>query len=119
MLPFTFEERKQIEKLLKDGHNFSSIHTITGRSKNGIATEVRKNGGPYEYDAVKAQKKSEKVHEEKKTNMSEKMKNQPESFGMHRRIVELEEKVSVLRDEVIYLYKKLLPMPPPLEKKQP
>ena len=97
---FTLEDRVQIQELLESGHNVSAIAKMMERSKNGVATEVRKNGGPYEYDAAKAQKRSAQVNEEKKETVSKKVKNQPESFGMHRRIGELEKQVAFLSAEI-------------------
>ena len=97
---FTIEDRLQIQKLLESGHNVSAIASLMERSKNGVATEVRKNGGPYEYDAKKAQKRSAQVNEEKKETVSKKLKDQPESFGMHRRIITLEKQVAFLSDEI-------------------
>lgn len=97
---FTLEDRVQIQELLESGYNVSAIAKMVERSKNGVATEVRKNGGPYEYDAAKAQKRSEQVHEDKKETVSKKLKNEPESFGMHRRIIELEKQVAFLSNEI-------------------
>jgi IS30 family transposase len=96
MLPFTLEERKQIEKLLKAGNDFSAIHTITGRSKNGIANEVRKNGGTYEYDAVKAHKRAEQAQTKK---AAPSLKNH-ESRGIDERVAELEKQVAYLLEQV-------------------
>ena len=51
----TFEERKQIEDLLKKGATFPQIGQLIGRSKNTVRNEVRKFGKRELYSAKKAQ----------------------------------------------------------------
>lgn len=53
--PFSFEERQQIEALLKTPISISEISRRIGRSKNGVIEEVRKNGGRAVYNAQEAQ----------------------------------------------------------------
>ncbi len=55
----TFDERKSIESLLKDGLNGSKISQILGRDRSSINMDIRRNGGPENYTAAKAQEASE------------------------------------------------------------
>lgn len=50
----SFEEREQIEELLKTGISCSEVARRIGRSKNGVVNEVRMNGGIKSYKAVSA-----------------------------------------------------------------
>lgn len=52
----SFDERKQIEKLLENTYSCGSIARTLGRGKNTIVSEVRINGGADAYNAVEAQK---------------------------------------------------------------
>ncbi len=61
----TLEERKVIEKLLRDGLSSSFISNHLGRGKNCINLEVRRAGGRDHYEAVEAQSLSDKRHSRK------------------------------------------------------
>lgn len=54
--PITFEERKEIERLLKTGMSISTISQSIGRSKNVGVVEVRRSGGRENYTALEAQR---------------------------------------------------------------
>lgn len=66
----TFEERLEIEKLIKHGLSCGAIAIAIGRSKNGIVSEVRK-GGKANYCAKKSQEITDKVRWEKYRKLSE------------------------------------------------
>ena len=57
-LPFTLEERKKLQDLLKSGSSIRTAASRMNRSYSGIKTEVRKNGGANKYDANKADSQS-------------------------------------------------------------
>lgn len=65
-LSFTSEERKLIYKYIHEHHSLSEVARKIGRSKNGVITEVRRNGGPWVYDPVKAQELWDKTLVESK-----------------------------------------------------
>lgn len=55
-IPLSFEERQQIEKLLKEGYSIKQIHKKMNRSYHGISAEIKKNGGRENYLAIEGQK---------------------------------------------------------------
>lgn len=55
---FSLEERKTIERLLKEGLSRHSIAIMLNRSSSGLRTEVARNGGAENYSAAAAQANS-------------------------------------------------------------
>lgn len=101
----SFEERKDIEKYIKQGISGGEIAHILARSRNGINTEIRNNGGREAYCAREAQKRSDSVREIQNRAVSEKLKGRQDSFGMHARIIALEGAIINLSLEVEKLKK--------------
>jgi IS30 family transposase len=101
----SYKERQDIERMIKEGHPGSMIAAFLGRSRNGINTEIRKNGGRETYNAREAQKRSDSVREIQNRAVSEKLKGRPDSFGMHSRIIALEQALISLSLEVEKLKK--------------
>jgi len=99
------DERKVIQKMIKEGQPASMIAYCLNRSKNAISTEIRRNGGREQYNALQAQKNSEETAKQKHIQVSNKLKGREESFGMHARIIALEKAVSSLLIEVESLRK--------------
>ena len=98
----TFEERKDIKKLIGKGWNLSEISKMLNRGKNTITLEVRRNGGPLFYEPVKAQERYENLKQERidrtkalfKGNMSNPYKE------LEQRIQNLEMQVEILVDAI-------------------
>lgn len=61
--PLGINERKEIKRLLGK-MSMTKIAERLNRSKNCVITEVRLNGGPEEYDPVKAHKRADTVQKE-------------------------------------------------------
>ena len=101
----SFEERKEIERMIKENQPGSMIACNLERSRNGINTEIRKNGGRENYCAIEAQKRYESVRGKQNRVVSEKLKGRPDSFGMHARIIALEQALISLSLEVEKLKK--------------
>lgn len=55
----TFEERKEIQKLISHGLSCNKIAKLICRGKNVVVVEVRRCGGLDKYNAVEAQKLSD------------------------------------------------------------
>lgn len=95
---FTFEERKQIEELLKEDASCSEISRRINRSKNGVVCEVRKGGGKIGYTAKKGQQiahHNESVRKERLRVIN--IGNTRESH-MKKRIENLEMQIEILAD---------------------
>lgn len=56
----TFDERKKIKSYIDKGYSLSDTAKLINRSKNGVLTEVRKNGGSKNYDPIKAEENARK-----------------------------------------------------------
>jgi len=95
--PFSFEERKEIEKLISKGFSCGETALQIGRSKNGVVTEVRKGGGRF-YSAKVAQRLSDKTKLERYKKLSERNKGNKVTFRMKQRIENLEMQVEILHD---------------------
>lgn len=72
--PFCLEERKKIEKLLRCGFTCGEIAKEIGRSKNGVVSEIRINGGKTFYDGDIAQAKAEFKKKEKHKKAAQTLK---------------------------------------------
>lgn len=110
--PLSLEERKEIERLLKQSHTGGAIGRILGLCKTTINFEVRRNGGRENYCAKKAQEVADenKVDRYKKTAASLKGKdNWVKDFtkNIKLRIENLEMQIEILIDEVKSLRKGL------------
>ena len=97
--PFTFEERKKIERYIKMGKSCGETAVLIGRSKNGVVTEVRRGGGKF-YSAKVGQSIVDKNTEEKYRKLSERNKGNKVSFFMKHRIENLEMQVEILHDAI-------------------
>lgn len=86
----SFEERQDIERYIKQGLSGGNIAHILARSRNGINTEIRNNGGREGYDAEKAQRRSESVRQIQNEQVSKKLMGHKDSFGWKERIQALE-----------------------------
>lgn len=67
---FLFEEREKIEILLKKNYSMYEVAQTLNRSRTGIRQEIAKNGGPLFYSAAEAQKRRDRIKEEKKALLS-------------------------------------------------
>ena len=99
--PFTYEERKQIQKHIYKGLSCCQIAKLIGRSKNGVVTEVRKGGGRF-YNAREAQKRCDAVNKERYERLSklskEKLSGTTHKPNQEKRIENLEMQIEILHD---------------------
>lgn len=101
-LPFSFEERQEIERLLKQGLSCGEIARRIGRSKNGVVLDVRKCGGKEAYTAKKSIKIFYERNEERKRKISEfnmGRKNHPYQT-LKEKIQNLEFQIEILHDTI-------------------
>lgn len=95
--PFTYEERKIIETLLrKNGLSCGKIAKHIGRSKNGVVSEVRINGGALKYNAKEAEESFNKRMIEKRQKLHDLNKGNKRTFYMKKRIENLEMQLEIL-----------------------
>ncbi len=87
-------ERKTIEELLEHGTEIRDIAKILKRSQSCISQEIKKNGGKRLYNAIEAQKNSDKAKAE-----GNKDKNAP--------LQHLRKRVDILEKIVIALMEKI------------
>lgn len=97
-IPLSIEERKEIYRLLHAGHNASHIAKLMNRSKNGITTEIRKNGGALNYNFIKASEEAEKRRAERYKQLSEKFKGRVFSPNYSKKIQNLEFQIEILHE---------------------
>lgn len=96
---YTLEERKVIQKLLKQGFSGTNIAKHLHRSQNGVNYEIRRNGGRNKYDA-------EKAHEiiiKRRMESNEKRRNAnlgKSGPGLNKRVQNLEMQVEVLFETI-------------------
>ena len=91
------EERKIIEKLLKENKSCSYIASHLKRSKNGIVVEVRKGGYREKYDALERQKESDKIQVSRAQHLHKNVGFSP-YVSMSERICNLEDQMGILFD---------------------
>lgn len=105
--PFTFSERKEIERLIADPSvSLTEIAVLINRSKNGVISEVRKHGGRENYTALKAQSTALNEREARYIALSERNKAQGRpKTKFEERISILEMQVEILLDEINKLTK--------------
>lgn len=96
VIPITYEERVQIEKLLKKGLSCGKIAIEIGRSKNGVVAEVRERGGRDNYTAKQAQAIADEKNREKKEKLHKLNVGNKRTFFMKQRIENLEMQVEIL-----------------------
>jgi len=84
----TFEERKQIEKHIKNGCSYSETARLIGRSLNGVTVEVKRSGD---------RNYSAKVGQDIADNLKNRSKNPP-VLSVQKRIENLEMQVEILHD---------------------
>jgi IS30 family transposase len=102
-IAFTLAERKKIERFLKMRFSCGAIAKELGRSKNGVVSEVRRNGGKKEYNAEKAQEQAETRRTNKYKNLIEINKGKRENHPIHRmkmRIDNLEMQLEILYETI-------------------
>lgn len=107
--PFTLEERNEIEKRIKRGWSLSSIAIHIQRSKNGVITEVKRNGGRIRYNAELAQKEYESSTlraNEKRRNWNQKQ-NRESKISNQQKIEKLESMVDSITMQLDILFETL------------
>lgn len=98
----TLEERHQIEALLKTGISISEVARRISRSKNGVVSEVRLNGGIANYKAVEAQQSAYNRQILGREKLSLLNKGIASSYTtLKQRIENLEMQVEILVDALI------------------
>jgi IS30 family transposase len=101
VMRFTLNERKQIEALLKKQLPGAEIAREINRSKNGVNTEIRLNGGRVNYSAEKAFDNSEKVQKEKIRKQTEFLRKTLNPYKkLSERIENLEMQIEILIDTI-------------------
>lgn len=100
-----YEERCDIEKYIKQGKSLTEIGRILARSKNGIITEVRNNGGRDKYRAKDAEKRKNEIRNERTISVSKKLKGHTNNLKTAARIAALENGMIALSLEVEKLKK--------------
>lgn len=96
--PYRLEERKRIEEFIKLGLSGGQIAKAINRSKNGVNTEIKKNGGREAYNGLKAQE-----------NFINRMTTGYEKLALHNKGQEtpynvLRDKIAVLEMQVEILF---------------
>jgi len=95
-----FDERQKIESLVQKGYSCSEISRRIGRSKNAIVVEIKLNGGPLEYTALKGQNRANKKQVEKKEKLHKHNIGNQTTFRFKQRIESLEMQLEILFDTV-------------------
>ncbi len=104
--PITFEERKQIEKLLANGFNYSEIANKIGRSKTGVITDVKKIG-KQNYTAKLSQERADKEKKEKYERLTKANKGIVfHPINLKLRVESLEMQMEILHDTIRELMNK-------------
>lgn len=98
----TFQERKEIKRLIGQGWNLSEIGRTINRGKNTIIAEVRRNGGPLFYEPVKAQERFEVLKKERIDRCKKMSAGQTANpyRALERRIQNLEMQIEILVDAI-------------------
>lgn len=97
--PLTFDERKDIEKLLKQGLSCSETARRIQRSKNAVTTELKRAGG-HPYSAKKGQEIAIFNHKERirKATMQAKINNN--NGPVNKRLLNLEMQIEILHETI-------------------
>ena len=97
----TLEDRKIIREMLYQEVSYSQIGFRLGRHYSSISAEVKKNGGVYKYDPVKAQELAESERNKKIQFINEKRSfREIEINKMKDRIYCLEMQLEILINQV-------------------
>jgi IS30 family transposase len=98
----TLDERKVIHKLINEGISLSQIAIKLKRGKNTVIHEVRINGGRHLYDAIQAQKASDKrlVDKANKTAATCDSLHAEKKEKENTRIANIEMQIEILIDVV-------------------
>jgi len=99
----TLAERKQIQRLLRMNFSCSAIAIEIGRSKNGIVSEVRRNGGRRLYDGEKAHNAALERQIKRYENLSIINSKKTDNHPIHRmkiRIDNLEMQLEILYETI-------------------
>ena len=97
----TLEERKTIQKLIAKGLKSAAISRHLGRGKNTITVEIRRSGGYSTYNAIEAQKASDKRWEDKHKNSAEHLKGiRPAPLRLADEIRNLKFQIEILHDTI-------------------
>lgn len=103
---FTLEEREIIEELIKSGKSITGISVFLKRSKNGLSSELNKNGGRVNYNAKNAHERHLKTKYIKHQKLSKKFEGKIfESNGLISRIENIEMQIEIILDLVKELKK--------------
>jgi len=100
-LYFTFEERQEVEKLIKEGNTIKDISKKINRSKSGLGSEIRLNGGLFSYTALNAQERAEKIRKQTNERLSEdfKKREMPNPFiHLQKKIENIEMQLDIILD---------------------
>lgn len=103
--PLTYEERKSIQKFVREGLSCCQIAKSINRSKNAIVVEVRR-GGKELYNAKKAQEDADKRRKKQTTRIKNTLKKKQPMFQMKKRIESLEMQMELLYEKVKELLNK-------------
>ena len=101
-----YKDRKLIEQLINDEGVYYSLGAIAeaiGRSKNGVITEVRRNGGRDVYNAQMAQKRACDLKKLRVEKLQKAWKENPMPTPyakMKERIENLELQIEILIDTI-------------------
>lgn len=107
--PLSFEERKQIEKLLQDDRlSLSQISRLIQRGKNTVVFEVRRAGGRGNYTAEKAEKEFYRRRKEgyEKLSLHNITTTKEIKLNNLKRIESLEMQIEILIDTITELRSK-------------
>lgn len=98
----TLEERREINKLLREGFSLSEISRKLSRGKNTVIAEVRRNGGAESYNPVQAEARAILMKNKRAARCRELNQTRPLSpyEQLAQRIQNLEMQVEILVDAI-------------------
>jgi IS30 family transposase len=99
------EERKAIEKGIKEGLSSLAISKNINRGKNSVVVEIRRSGGRENYSAIEAQEAATYRRKHKYEKLKEFYKQNPEKAnnfykGLQHRIEALEMQIEILTETI-------------------
>lgn len=104
----TFEERLEIEKLLKQNIPKIQISRNIKRNSATIYSEIKNNGGPLHYEAVKAQENADLSNERRSQSLKKwnAIHRPPTTVNQYRvKLQKLSEQLFILEQKVDILEK--------------
>jgi len=102
----TLQERMLIEKHIKRDLSCREIAKIIGRSKNGVTSEIRRNGGREKYNAEQANLNTIHIEQQKYQKLSERNKAQAYKSSFEKRIDNLEMQLQILTETIREIMKR-------------